>query len=101
MTKDELLQQISEKAEISKKTAGQVLTALQESFEAIIKSEGKLTLPGFLTLGVKERAARTTRNPQTGETINSPAKKVPYIKVGSKLKAVLDTHAGKGKGKTK
>ncbi len=97
MTKDELLQQIADKAEVSKKIANQVLIALQESFEVIIKSEDKLTLPGFITLGVKERAARTMRNPQTGATINSPAKKVPYIKIGSKLKAVLASDEGKGK----
>jgi DNA-binding protein HU-beta len=97
MNKDELLQQIAEKAEISKKAAGQALTALQEIFESIVKAEDKLALPGFLTLGVKERAARKTRNPQTGQTINTPAKKVPYIKVGSKLKAILDADTGKGK----
>jgi DNA-binding protein HU-beta len=98
MTKDEFLQQIADKAEISKKAAGQVLTTIQEIFESIINSEDKLALPGFLTLGVKERAARKTRNPQTGQTINTPAKKVPYLKVGSKLKAVLDADTVKGKG---
>lgn len=92
MNKTELINSVSEKAEITKKDAEKVINAVFASInEALIAGE-KVQLVGFGTFEVKERAARVGRNPQTGETINISAAKVPTFKAGKVLK---DSVAGK------
>jgi DNA-binding protein HU-beta len=89
MTRTELIQHLATESNLSAKQVDQLLKQLEATCIEIISNQDTLKLPGFLTLGVKERAARVTRNPRTGETMNTPARKVAYIKVGSKLKAAI------------
>lgn len=89
MTKTELVELIAEKAEISKAEAGRVLAAFEEAVTEGLVKEGKVSLVGFLTLEKKERAERTARNPQTGESITIPARNAVTVKVGSKLKEAV------------
>jgi len=85
MNKTELINQIADSAEISKKAAGDALQAFMEAVTDTMKKGDKLQLIGFGTFSVADRSARTARNPQTGKEMKVPAKKVVKFKVGSKL----------------
>ncbi len=85
MNKTELIDQIAESAEITKKEAGDALNAFTDAVTDTLKKDDKVTLIGFGTFSVSKRAARNGRNPQTGKTIKIPAKNVAKFKVGKKL----------------
>ncbi|MGI6711936.1 MAG: HU family DNA-binding protein [Bacillota bacterium] len=86
VNKTELINSVSEKAEITKKDAEKVINAVFASINEALVAGEKVQLVGFGTFEVKERAARVGRNPQTGETINISAAKVPTFKAGKVLK---------------
>ncbi|MGR6861047.1 HU family DNA-binding protein [uncultured Aliivibrio sp.] len=86
MNKSQLVDQISENADISKAAAGRALDALVETVTETLKSGDQVTLVGFGSFIVRERAARTGRNPKTGEAIEISAAKVPAFKAGKALK---------------
>ena len=90
MTKQELVEFIAENADLSKAAAARALDAMVEGISKGLKKEGKVTLVGFGTFTAKKRAARTGRNPQTGETVKIAARVVPGFKAGSKLKESLN-----------
>lgn len=92
MNKTELVNSVSEKAEVTKKDAEKVVNAVIDSISDALAAGDKVQLVGFGTFEVKERAARVGRNPQTGETIDISAAKVPGFKAGKVLK---DAVAGK------
>jgi len=85
MNKTELIDTIAESADLSKKSAGDVLQAFTAAITDTMKKGDKLTLIGFGTFSVTERAARTCRNPQTGKEMKVAAKKVVKFKVGKNL----------------
>lgn len=90
MTKTELIDAIGNEADVSKAAASRALNA---TFAAIAKSltEGEpVSLVGFGTFLVRERSARTGRNPQTGESIQIAASKVPAFKPAKALKDALN-----------
>ena len=86
MNKSELIDAIAEKGGLSKADAGKALDATIASITEALKSGDTVTLVGFGTFGVKERAARTGRNPKTGEELQIKASKVPSFKAGKGLK---------------
>lgn len=86
MNKTELIAAMAEKSELSKKDTEKVLTAFVDTVTDELKNDGKVQLVGFGTFEVAERAARTGRNPQTGETIQIAASKSPKFKAGKALK---------------
>lgn len=86
MNKTELIESIAAKADVPKTTASRVLDAVIESVTQALKSGDSVALVGFGTFSVKERAARTGRNPQTGKQISIAAAKVPGFKAGVALK---------------
>ena len=77
MNKTELVEYISNGAEISKAAAAKALDAVVGGVTDTIKEGEKITIPGLGTFSKEPRAARTGRNPQTGEAINIPACNVP------------------------
>lgn len=91
MNKTDLIDAISAKAEISKKDAETALKATIESIEEALKNNEKVVLVGFGTFSVKERAARTGRNPSTGKTIKIAASKAPAFKAGKELKDIVNS----------
>ena len=91
MNKTELIDSIANKAGLSKKDAEAALKATIESIESALAAGDKVTLVGFGTFDVKERAAREGRNPATGETIKIKASKVPSFKAGKELKDKVNT----------
>lgn len=86
MNKSELIDAIADSADISKAAAGRALDAMVDSITGSLKQGDQVTLVGFGTFSVKERAARTGRNPQTGDEIKIAASKVPSFKAGKALK---------------
>ena len=89
MTKAELIDAMAASAAISKTAAEAALQGLLGSVQAALKKGDKVTLTGFGTFSVGARAARTGRNPQTGESITIKAAKVPRFKPGTELKAAV------------
>ncbi|MCX8029116.1 MAG: HU family DNA-binding protein [Brevinematales bacterium] len=89
MNKKELIRNISNSTKLSQKTVSQVIDAFLNELEKVVKSKSSLSLVGYFSLYVKERAARTAINPKTKQKINIPSKKYPVLKVGSKLKKLL------------
>ena len=90
MNKANLITQVSEKAEITKKDADKAVTAILSAIEEALAKGDKVQLVGFGTFETKERAARKGRNPQTGEEIDIAAARVPVFKAGKALRdAVL------------
>ena len=89
MTKSELIKQIAERAELTQAKAAEALQA----FEAVVTDElskgGEVTLTGFGTFKVTDRAARAGRNPKTGAEIQIAASKVPSFKAGKALKEAV------------
>jgi DNA-binding protein HU-beta len=85
MNKTELINQIAESADISKKAAGDALQAFMMAVSDTMEKGDKLQLIGFGTFSTVNRSARTCRNPQTGKAMKIPAKTVVKFKVGSKL----------------
>ena len=88
MNKSELIDAIAASADIPKAVAGRALDAVIESVTGALK-EG-VVLVGFGTFAVKERAARTGRNPQTGKPIKIAAAKIPGFKAGKALKDAVN-----------
>ncbi|CAM4336503.1 HU family DNA-binding protein [Acinetobacter pragensis] len=86
MNKSELIDAIADKGGLSKADAGKALDATIAAVTEALKAGDTVTLVGFGTFSVKERAARTGRNPQTGATLEIKASKVPSFKAGKGLK---------------
>ena len=85
MNKTELIKNVAQNAEISQKEATVVLQTVVESITNTLAAGEKVQLIGFGTFEVRERAARTGRNPQTGEEMQIAASKVPAFKAGKEL----------------
>lgn len=86
MNKSQLIDAVSIKSELTKQDSKKAVDALFETISNTLAKEEKIQLVGFGTFEVRERAARTGRNPQTGEEMNIAASKVPAFKAGKELK---------------
>jgi DNA-binding protein HU-beta len=90
VNKSELIDAIASDADISKASAGRALDSVIESITSTLAKGDSVSLVGFGTFSVKQRAARTGRNPQTGETIQIKAATVPGFKAGKALKDAVN-----------
>jgi DNA-binding protein HU-beta len=90
MTKLELVDVVSSKAEITKVEAHKVLDAVIEAVNEGLAADGKVVIPGFGTFEVRTRTARVGRNPRTGEKIKIKASRVPAFKPGKAMKDVVN-----------
>ena len=86
MTKTELVAIIADKVELTKKDAEAALNAFMDSVKEALAKGDKVSLVGFGTFEVRERAAREGKNPRTGEKLTIVACKVPAFKPGKALK---------------
>jgi DNA-binding protein HU-beta len=86
MNKGELVDKIAEKANVTKKDADSILTAMLEVILDTVAGGDKVTLVGFGTFEARQRQAREGRNPSTGEPIKIPATKVPAFSAGKQFK---------------
>jgi DNA-binding protein HU-beta len=85
MNKGDLIEKVANECGLSKTASDQVLNSILNAITGAVTAGDKVTLIGFGTFSVSARAAREGRNPQTGETIQIPAKKIVKFKAGSKL----------------
>ena len=90
MNKSELIEAIAASADLPKAAAGRALDAMVEAVTGALKDGDQVVLVGFGTFAVKDRAARTGRNPQTGAEIQIKAAKVPGFKAGKALKDAVN-----------
>ena len=90
MNKSELVDSIAEKSGLNKTQATDALNAMMESIGEALEEGETVSLVGFGTFSVKDRKARTGRNPKTGEPLEIPASKVPGFKAGKGLKDRLN-----------
>ena len=86
MNKTELINAVAKNAELSRKDADKAVNAAFDAITAALKAGEKVAVVGFGAFEVKERAARTARNPRTGEAIEIAASKAISFKAGKALK---------------
>jgi len=91
VNKTELIDTIAASADIPKAAAGRALDAVVDSITGALRRGDSVALVGFGTFTVKDRAARTGRNPQTGSEIQIPAARVPGFKAGKALKDAVNS----------
>jgi DNA-binding protein HU-beta len=90
MNKTDLIDAIAESADISKAAAGRALDGFVDAVTDALKKGDQVSLVGFGSFTVRERAARTGRHPQTGATIEIKASKSPAFKAGKALKDAVN-----------
>ena len=98
MNKAELIAALADKADVSKKDAAKVLDALTDTITEELAKKEKVTLVGFGTFETRERAARTGKNPRTGEALKIAVSVAPAFKAGKALKDAVNAPK-KGKKK--
>ncbi|MGW6150222.1 HU family DNA-binding protein [Bacillus mycoides] len=89
MNKAELTKMVAEKAELTQKDAAVATQAVLNAITNALANEEKVQILGFGTFEVRERSARTGRNPQTGEEMQIAASKAPAFKAGKELKEAV------------
>ncbi len=89
MNKSELIHAAAQQAGVTKASAGEVVDAALGAIAETLRNGDSVTLVGFGTFSVRERAARTGRNPRTGDTIEIKASKTPVFKAGKALKDAI------------
>jgi len=90
MNKKEMIDAIAASADLSKSAAGKALDGMMDAITTSLKKGDSVQLIGFGTFSIKERAARTGRNPQTGKEIQIAASKVASFKAGAQLKDAVN-----------
>ncbi len=98
MTKTDLIDKVAEETGLTKKDSGEAINATIDTIMEYLKEEAKkpederdkVQLIGFGSFEVRDRSARKGRNPQTGEEITIPARKVPVFRVGKTFKEVVE-----------
>jgi DNA-binding protein HU-beta len=90
MNKTELVEAMADAADISKAAAGRALDGMVDAITNALKEGDQVSVVGFGSFSVRERAARTGRNPQTGATMEIKASKNPSFKAGKALKDAVN-----------
>jgi len=90
MNKADVIDAVAASADISKASASRAVDAITDVVAKALKSGDSVTMVGFGTFSIRERAARAGRNPRTGETIQIKASKVPVFKPGKGLKDAVN-----------
>ena len=90
MNKADFIASVADSAELSKADAGRSVDAMIETITKALKKGDTVTLVGFGTFSIRKRAARTGRNPRTGQTIKIKASKNPAFKAGKALKDAVN-----------
>lgn len=90
MNKSDLINAVAENAGISKAAAGRAIDSMTTTITSALTSGDSVIITGFGSFLVRDRAARTGRNPQTGEAIQIKASKIPAFKAGKFLKEAVN-----------
>jgi integration host factor subunit beta len=92
MTKAELVDNVSDKVNLTKKQTEVIVNILFNSITEALSEGDKVELRGFGSFRIRDRNPREGRNPKTGDTVHIPAKKVPFFKAGKELREMVDHH---------
>lgn len=92
MTKADLIEKVAAAVNLTKKDTEVVIETILHGITRALasKDDGKVELRGFGSFRVRSRRARQGRNPQTGQPVQVPPKRVPYFKPGKELKALIE-----------
>jgi len=90
VNKSELIEKVAEQADLNKASAARVVEAVFDNITQALRAGETINLVGFGTFSVGERAARSGRNPRTGETIDIAASRNPRFKAGKGLKDAVN-----------
>lgn len=90
MNKSELTDAVANAADLSKASAARAVDAMIDAVAAALKDGDQISIVGFGTFMVRERGARSGRNPRTGETIDIKASKIPWFRSGKALKDAIN-----------
>ena len=90
MNKAELIEAVAESADLSKADATRAVDALTQTISDTLKKDEQVSIVGFGTFSLRKRAARSGRNPRTGETISIKVSNVPGFKPGKALKDAVN-----------
>lgn len=90
MTKAELVDNVAEKVNLTKKQTEIIVNILFNSITEALSDGDKVELRGFGSFRIRDRNPREGRNPKTGDTVHIPAKKVPFFKAGKELREMVD-----------
>src|SRR6202008_2450725 len=97
MTKAELVDEVARVVQLTKKQAETIVNIVFDSIVESLRSGQKIELRGFGSFRLRNRKARTGRNPKTGEKVEVPSKKIPYFKPGKELKELINKALAEGK----
>ena len=90
MTKAELVDNVSDRVNLTKKQTEVIVNILFNSITEALSEGDKVELRGFGSFRIRDRNPREGRNPKTGDTVHIPAKKVPFFKAGKELREMVD-----------
>jgi integration host factor subunit beta len=91
MTKAELIEDVARAIEMSRKDSEVVVETIFESIVKSLQGGDKIEIRGFGSFRTRQRAARSGRNPKTGERVAVPAKKIPFFKPSKELKDMVNS----------
>jgi integration host factor subunit beta len=90
MTKAELVDQVADKVDLTKKQTEVIVNILFNSITEALSQGDKVELRGFGSFRIRSRNPREGRNPKTGDAVHIPAKRVPFFKAGKELREMVD-----------
>jgi integration host factor subunit beta len=90
MTKAELVEKVADKIQLTKKQTEAVVNILLNCITEALSEGDKVELRGFGSFRIRSRNPREGRNPKTGDTVQIPAKRVPFFKAGKDLREMVD-----------
>jgi integration host factor subunit beta len=90
MTKADLVQEVAQAVEMSRKDSETIVETVFESIIKALRSGNKIEVRGFGSFRTRERKARVGRNPKTGTRVEVPAKRIPYFKPSKELKDLVN-----------
>ena len=90
MTKAELVDQVADKVDLTKKQTEVIVNILLNSITEALSQGDKVELRGFGSFRIRSRNPREGRNPKTGDAVHIPAKRVPFFKAGKELREMVD-----------
>src|SRR5262252_610526 len=100
MTKADLVDDVADAAELSKKDAERLVEIVFESIIESLSRGEKVELRGFVSFRTRQRGSRRGRNPKSGDPVSIPAKRVPYFKPGKELKELINDDNGNAPSST-
>ena len=95
MTKADLVEQVTALGDLSRRDSEVIVETIFDSVIAALQSGDKIEIRGFGSFRIRQRNARTGRNPKTGAKVEVPAKRVPYFKPSKELRQMINPHETK------